>query len=158
MDPNFGLRYFKESQHEDVLKRVKANLVYLSPKSSTIEKKDEPSQNASTIPSKSIYIAYDHQEQSSKSLDEYDNLINEYRSKLNQIKQPVNSLDFWRENSVRWPLLGDLAKAMLGVPASSAQCERMFSIAGHIFNIKRRRTGIRVFEKLVFLKLNEDLF
>ena len=41
----------------------------------------------------------------------------------------------------------------LSVPASSA--ERMFSISGHIFSVKRRRLGIKYFTDLVYLKLNE---
>ncbi len=48
-----------------------------------------------------------------------------------------------------------MAKKYLGVQASSAGPERMFSIAGHIFSDKRRRLGVRVFSDLVVLKLNE---
>jgi len=47
-------------------------------------------------------------------------------------------------------------KKFLGVQASSAWVERMFSIAGHIFTNKRRRTGVKLFENLVFMKLNEN--
>ena len=42
--------------------------------------------------------------------------------------------------------------------ASSACVERMFSIAGHIFTLKRRRLGIQVFMDLVWLKLNEAFY
>jgi len=48
-----------------------------------------------------------------------------------------------------------LAKKYLGVQASSAGPERMFSIAGHIFAEKRRKLGVRTFSDLVVLKLNE---
>jgi hypothetical protein len=53
--------------------------------------------------------------------------------------------------------MGALAMKYLGVPASSAGVERMFSIAGHIFSVKRRRMGTRLFSELVFLKLNDNL-
>jgi len=43
-----------------------------------------------------------------------------------------------------------------GVPASSAAVERMFNISGHIFTNRRRKTGIALFQNLVFLKLNEQ--
>ncbi len=43
------------------------------------------------------------------------------------------------------------------IPASSAAVERMFSICGHIFSIKRRRMSIKLFVTLVMLKLNEEL-
>ena len=39
----------------------------------------------------------------------------------------------------------------------SASVERMFNFAGHIFSNKRRRTGVKLFENLVFLKLNEEI-
>jgi len=48
-------------------------------------------------------------------------------------------------------------KKYLGIPASSAAVERMFSISGHIFSLKRIRLGIKIFEELVLLKLNENL-
>ena len=54
--------------------------------------------------------------------------------------------------------LAELAKKYLSVPASSACVERMFSIAGHIFSLKRRRLGIQVFSDLVWLKLNEMFY
>ena len=53
--------------------------------------------------------------------------------------------------------LAKLAQKVLGVPATSAEVERMFSISGHILNNKRRTTGINLYENLVFLKLNEKL-
>ena len=48
-----------------------------------------------------------------------------------------------------------MAKKVPGVPASSSGCERMFSIAGNIFSIKRRHLKAKLFECLVFCKLNE---
>jgi hypothetical protein len=41
------------------------------------------------------------------------------------------------------------------VPATSAPVERIFNLSGHIFSEKRRRLGMKLFERLVFLKLNE---
>jgi hypothetical protein len=38
----------------------------------------------------------------------------------------------------------------LGVQASSAAVERMFSISGHKFSLKRRRLGYAFFTDLVF--------
>ena len=56
-----------------------------------------------------------------------------------------------------FPGLALLARKYLSVQASSASVERMFSIAGHIFSVKRRRLGIKFFFLLLLLKLNEDL-
>jgi hypothetical protein len=49
-----------------------------------------------------------------------------------------------------------LAKKYLGIPASSAAVERIFSISGHILSSKRSRMSVRLFSLLVFLKLNEQ--
>jgi hypothetical protein len=53
--------------------------------------------------------------------------------------------------------LSILAKKFLGVPASSAAVERMFNISGHILTNRRRKTGVELFQNLVYLKLNEEL-
>ncbi len=67
-------------------------------------------------------------------------------------------LDFWKVNENRWPVLAKIAKKVLGVPASSAAAERMFSWSGHIFSTKRRCLKARTLAALVFLKLNEGLY
>jgi hypothetical protein len=54
--------------------------------------------------------------------------------------------------------LAKIAKKVLGVPASSAAAERMFSWSGHIFSSKRRTMKAKTLASLVFLKLNEDLY
>ena len=71
--------------------------------------------------------------------------------------ESTDPLLFWKLNENRFKELSKLARKYLGVPASSAAVERMFSIAGHVFHTKRRRMGQLLFSALVFLKLNEDL-
>jgi KRAB domain-containing zinc finger protein len=51
----------------------------------------------------------------------------------------------WKANEHRFPALALLAEKFLGVPASSANVERMFSIARHIFSLKRRKIGSCIF-------------
>jgi len=65
---------------------------------------------------------------------------------------------FWRTYENTWPLLRELAKKYLGVPATGASNERDFSIIGHIFSNKRKNMSLKLFEKLVFLKLNEKFY
>ena len=64
---------------------------------------------------------------------------------------------FWKLHEARFKPLADLAKKYLGVPASSAAVERMFSISGHVLSSKRAKMSSRLFSKLVFLKLNENM-
>ena len=108
---------------------------------------------------KSIFVFYNEEQPRDLDLDNIDAMLAEYRNSILPIagKEYVNPLDFWKGNACRWPILAKLAQRVLGVQASSAQCERIFSLAGHIFNPKRRRTGVKNFERLVFLKLNEEL-
>ena len=67
----------------------------------------------------------------------------------------MRSKFFWKEKEPRWLCLSKVAKQVLGVPASSSGCERMFSIAGHVHSLKRRRMKAYIFESLAFCKLNE---
>jgi hypothetical protein len=88
-------------------------------------------------------------------LDDLDNIINDYL-RVTSGNEYKCALSFWKAHKNTWPLIAELAQKMLGVPASSGAVERMFSISGHIYNPKRRKTGIKLFERLVFLKLNEQ--
>jgi hypothetical protein len=71
--------------------------------------------------------------------------------------QATNALDFWKVHEHQFPTLAILAKKYLSVQASSANVERMFSIAGHIFSVRRRCLGVVFFCALVWLKLNETM-
>ena len=66
------------------------------------------------------------------------------------------ALEFWKKEESSFPYLAKIAKKYLGVQASSVAVERMFSISGHIFSLKRRRLGDIMFADLVYTKLNED--
>jgi hypothetical protein len=67
-----------------------------------------------------------------------------------------DALLFWKLHDQKFHILSTLAKKYLGVPASSASVERMFSISGHILSSKRSSMSVRLFALLVFLKLNEN--
>jgi hypothetical protein len=49
----------------------------------------------------------------------------------------ISALDFWKKHKVLFPSLDTLAMKYLGVQASSDAVERMLSISGHIFSLKR---------------------
>ena len=69
--------------------------------------------------------------------------------------EKYESLDFWKTNCSALPYLSKLAMKVLGVPATCSEAERMFSIAGHIFSIKRRRMTDELLTSLAYCKLNE---
>ena len=67
------------------------------------------------------------------------------------------SLEYWKKNGLRFPLLRKLAQQYLSVPATSAPVERVFSTAGKIIRQDRCRLLPVNFERLLFLKTNSAL-
>ena len=63
-----------------------------------------------------------------------------------------DSLDWWRINAVKFPLLAALARRRLAIPASQAHSERVFSSAGQIVTQTRNRLSSENVELLVALK------
>jgi hypothetical protein len=104
----------------------------------------------------SNYIFYEIESEKVEPVDEYDSLIDKYLDFAKNTKRSTDCLTFWKMYSDQLNDLSNIAKQYLGVQASSAGVERMFSISGHIFSSKRRRMGSKLFSELVFLKLNEQ--
>ena len=69
--------------------------------------------------------------------------------------QKENPLNFWKTNTERLPNLSILACTYLGVPASSAPVERLFSIAGKVFRPDRCRLKDKTFKRLMFIRCNK---
>ena len=105
--------------------------------------------------STSNFIFHDVESTTITSLDDLDILIKQYVDHV-ATKTYEDPLLFWKYHESQFPELAKLAKKFLGVPASSAAVERMFNVSGHIFTNRRRKTGIELFQNLVFLKLNEQ--
>ncbi len=62
---------------------------------------------------------------------------------------------YWKDHRSEFPLLCQLARRYLAVPASSAPVERLFSIAGKTFSKERSRLTDERFEQLMFIKCNK---
>ena len=83
--------------------------------------------------------------------------IDSYCNLTENSNHALDALDFQRLNEHKFPELSKLAKKFLGVPTSSASVEgSMLNFAGDYFSNKRGRPGVKLFESLVFLKLNEE--
>ena len=51
----------------------------------------------------------------------------------------LNLLDFWKSQRDRYPKLASLARKVLSLPASSADCERAFSRLRRVLSDERSR-------------------
>ena len=66
-------------------------------------------------------------------------------------------LDYWARKSLEFPILSQVARKFLAIPATSARIERVFSIAGKILRTDRSRLLPRNLETLLYLKVNCNL-
>ena len=154
LDCNFGMKSFEIDKHNEIRKLIKSKLNNIMTSLKSIETNTAKNQSENEKERGNNYICFQHAELNEP--DELDNTIDEYLSAL-KVNKLNCTLEFWKTNESRWPFLAKLAKKHLGVPASSAAVERIFSIGGHILSNKRRRSGIQLFSDEVFLKLNEHL-
>lgn len=65
-------------------------------------------------------------------------------------RMEINLLEYWNPNQLKYPVIAIVAKQILGVPASSAAVERLFSIASKFFTPKRCRLTDKHFTELMF--------
>ena len=64
----------------------------------------------------------------------------------------ISCIDWWYANKQKFPYMASLAMTVLGVPASSAAVERLFSIAGDVITDDRNRLGADLASKLILLR------
>jgi hypothetical protein len=150
-DCNFGLDYFDEEAQQDVRNKIKDLIEAVNV---VTKKKDVNNKDLSKIEKARTNNYVCHRAKISKEKYDSDTIIDDYIRVVSETNIK-DTLEFWRQYSERFPELAILAKKYLATPASSASVERIFSISGHIFSVKRRRLHHKYFSELVFLKLNE---
>jgi hypothetical protein len=67
-------------------------------------------------------------------------------------------LEWWAARASRYPVLAEMARVYLAVPASSAPSERVFSVAKLVLSDKRRRLDVDRVARLMFMKRNMALY
>lgn len=74
--------------------------------------------------------------------------------KMQRIPRTNCPLEWWRENHVRYPNLQKVAQYYLGIPATQASSERLFSAAANIVTIRRANLLPEHVKQLYFLHGN----
>ena len=67
----------------------------------------------------------------------------------------VDILEWWRTHENTLPILSQIAKQVLTIPASSAKSERVFSTGGNIVTKKQNRLNPELVETLILIKEND---
>ena len=79
--------------------------------------------------------------------------MNRYES-YSYASKDENILKWWKQHENILPLLSNIAKTVLAIPASSAKSERVFSTGGNVVTKKRNRLAPKKVEKLIITAEN----
>jgi zinc finger BED domain-containing protein 1 (E3 SUMO-protein ligase ZBED1) len=63
---------------------------------------------------------------------------------------------WWKEHAARFPLLAQLARRLLAIPATSAPSERLFSASGQLVSLKRASLSPETVEDIMLLRGSWD--
>lgn len=87
--------------------------------------------------------------------EKLDNEVRKYLA-LPDVPMNVNILDWWAANELNFPNLSKMAQQFLGVPATSASAERLFSIAGRVFGDLRQSMDDENLESIMWARINRE--
>ena len=68
----------------------------------------------------------------------------------------TNILEWWAAKERDFPQLSVMARQYLGCPATSASAERLFSIAGRVYNDLRQGMDDDMLELLMWARINSE--
>ena len=75
---------------------------------------------------------------------------------LPDVSMDTDILVWWAEHEEKFPHLSVMARQFLGVPATSASAERLFSIAGRVYDDLRQGMRPEMLEERMWAKINSE--
>ena len=157
LDPRFkNLKFLSETSREEVKIDLKLDVDVLSRTESSATSLEPPPKKSKGEHKLMEFIGEmvgsNEEGESLTSLeDQLDIEISRYMGEEHTHQPP---LLWWNSCKGRYPLLVQLAKKYLAIPATSVPCERVFSAAGHVVNEKRSCLLPTNVNMLVFLAEN----
>jgi len=162
LDPNFGLSYLEVENQQRARSKLISMIRREEAKQLVISSNSEKENNSENLKIKNLLEKRESNFPQFKPIqhvqkDIIEDLVDNYISTISSGDFKQCALVFWKAHEVKFKAIAEIARKYLGVPASSAAVERIFSISGHILSTKRSKMSVKLFKNLVFLKLNEDL-
>jgi hypothetical protein len=81
--------------------------------------------------------------------DEYNSWLTEPAWTADQYKFGCTAIEYWLQQRLKYPNLSQLAIDVMTIPASSADCERVFSGTGRVMEPQRRKMGSELLAALI---------
>ena len=93
-----------------------------------------------------------------ESDDEEDAVASEAAAYLEMPDVPMDTdiLEWWAAQEEKFPHLSVMAMQYLGIPATSASAERLFSIAGRVYDDLRQGMNDMVLKERMWAKINSE--
>ncbi|KAL7829121.1 hypothetical protein SRHO_G00327550 [Serrasalmus rhombeus] len=178
LDPRFRTQCKDQDQCKAVFLRVQNKAEQLLQKQTTAEEREEGAAGGAHCPTHSreetvrddepevigpvpkktaledlLGNSFSTEPEGSNSSKQAEREVENYRKEAS-IPLSGCPLKWWQEHCSRYPLLSQLAKACLSVPATSVPSERIFSTAGDVVNAQRSQLLPENVDMLIFLKKN----
>ncbi|CAG8498676.1 16909_t:CDS:2 [Racocetra fulgida] len=153
LDPRLRkMTFANDDVHNHTIEECHSQLRQLMP----LSEEYPISSNPTNISSNNMFknIIFGESQNSQESMDELD-----YYLDFRQTPAVSNDFDpllWWKQQQSRFPNLSKLAQKYLGVPATSAPSERIFSDTRNHISLRRSNLKLRLVSQILFLKRNDN--
>ena len=158
LDPRFkGLKFLSREDCDEVILRVKKDIALVDDDGNPTESESEqPLPKRYKGERKLMHILEgigdtNDEEYLTPMEDRLSVEISRYEGEQPTSESPI---EWWGKNQTQYPLLSQLARRYLAIPATSVPCERVFSAAGHIVSERRSCLLQDNVNRLLFLTKN----